>query len=382
MNILLLYSRVPYPIDQGANLRVYYLLKEMVKWVNIHLVCYGQGDIPKEISSLNIEVTYFSPLPKKDTDSLSGRLEDVFSFDQLSPYNPEIAEFISQNKTEFDALWCYTSLIRSVPKGLHMPIVVDVIDDGILEYVRALKIEKSLRKKVSQFKWAVMNYFFEKKYLSNVKASVLVSEIDASYLKKACPGSNVKVIQNGVDSDFYKSRLKERIPKSIVFEGNMSFPPNIDAVIYFASEIFPYVLKLEPEAKFTVVGKNPAEEVVALESENIRITGYVDDTRPYLDEAVVFVSPMRKGGGIKNKILQAWSMEKPVVATTISAGGLEVDIGNNIILEDDPQKYASVIVSLFGDDKQVEKIGRKARETVLQYYSWNNKAKELLELFK
>ncbi len=379
MNILLLYTRIPYPIDQGANLRVFYLLKEISKWANIHLICYGQGEVPEEIVVLNIQVTYFEPLVREKTSFTQG-LKDVFSFDQLAPQNTKINDYILANQHEYDVFWSYFGMLRSIPSGLKQPLVVDVIDDGILEYVRSFKVEKSFRKKISQFKWALMNYLFEKKYISAAKAAVLVSEVDAEYLKKACPKTDIRVIQNGVDSDFYKPMGGEQTPETIVFEGNMSFPPNVDAVKYFVKDIFPLVLKLAPHAKFIIVGKDPVVEVKELQASNIVITGYVNDTRPYLDSAVVFVSPMRKGAGIKNKILQAWAMEKPVVATSISVGGLKFADRENIVLEDSPQKFAEAIVSLFDNPVDAKQIGKLARKMILDNYSWKSKAEEFYKL--
>jgi len=157
----------------------------------------------------------------------------------------------------------------------------------------------------------------------------------------------------------------------------MGFAPSIDAVLYFCREIFPLIQEKISEVKFYIVGKNPSGEVRNLGSEQIFVTGYVDDVRLFLDRASVFVCPMRKGAGIKNKVLQAWAMAKPVVATSVALGGLRVVPDENIIVADGARSFAQKVVSLLENSYLREKLGRRARETVREHYSWEQQARSL-----
>src|SRR5262249_39716926 len=117
-------------------------------------------------------------------------------------------------------------------------------------------------------------------------------------------------------------------------------------------------------------------------SDAIRVTGFVDDVRPYLDRAAVFVCPLRKGAGLKNKILQAWAMAKPVVATTISAGGLECKDGEDIVIRDRPADFAEAVVTLFEGRETAARLGEAGRRNVVGRYTWCATARELESVFR
>jgi glycosyltransferase involved in cell wall biosynthesis len=126
-----------------------------------------------------------------------------------------------------------------------------------------------------------------------------------------------------------------------------------------------------------LVGTDPTPEVRALACDAIEVTGYVDDVRPHLDRARVFVCPLRKGAGIKNKILQAWAMGKAVVATPQSVGGLEVQEGVNVLVRPFNRGFVEAIVALLNDPARAAALGEAGRRTVLDHYTWDLKAAEL-----
>jgi glycosyltransferase involved in cell wall biosynthesis len=164
---------------------------------------------------------------------------------------------------------------------------------------------------------------------------------------------------------------------SLIFEGNMSFLPSVDAMIYFCRDVFPLITAKAPEAKLWIVGRDPTSEVRNLHNERIIVTGTVDDVRPYLARASVFICPMRKGAGIKNKLLQAWAMGKPVVATSVGAGGLPAVHQKNVLIADDTHSFAREIICLLADPELRKTLGRNGRQTVLSKYTWDQQARYL-----
>src|SRR5208282_624807 len=147
--------------------------------------------------------------------------------------------------------------------------------------------------------------------------------------RRVMPGVLVRVIANGVDVEYFHPSGLPRMPHEIVFSGNMSFPPNIAACLWFADHVFPRICRALPAAHWTIVGSQPHACIQHLASRpGISVTGWVPDIRPYLEQASVYVSPLVSGGGIKNKILEAWAMQKAVVSTPLGCAGIEAHDGN------------------------------------------------------
>jgi glycosyltransferase involved in cell wall biosynthesis len=142
-------------------------------------------------------------------------------------------------------------------------------------------------------------------------------------------------------------------------------------------EVLPRVVNRVPDARVVLVGRNPGDAVHALASERVEVTGTVDDVRPYLARATVFACPMRLGSGIKNKILQAWSMGRPVVATPESLGGLNAKDGFNILVRSDSNAFAEAVIELILDPRRSTLLGAEGRDTAEREYSWQFRAKQL-----
>jgi sugar transferase (PEP-CTERM/EpsH1 system associated) len=382
MKILLLASRIPYPLHDGENLRVFHFSKYLSRHHQLHLLAYGSGLPPAPEAA-----RYFRRIHIVETASINGsdhqlmpRLMRAFSPDHMYFFDPRIASRLSHllKEDRFDLVWIPAWQMIPYARDLqNVPIFIDVMDDGVLELARELRWSRSLNKAAINLKRLFVTYLFERRYFNRTALCALVSERDAEVLHKVCPQAKRVVIPNGVDSDYFKPlKLPEDFP-SLIFEGNMGFAPSIDAVLYFCREIFPLIQEKISEVKFYIVGKNPSGEVRNLGSEQIFVTGYVDDVRLFLDRASVFVCPMRKGAGIKNKVLQAWAMAKPVVATSVALGGLRVVPDENIIVADGARSFAQKVVRLLENSYLREKLGRRARETVREHYSWEQQARSL-----
>lgn len=162
----------------------------------------------------------------------------------------------------------------------------------------------------------------------------------------------------------------------------MFFEPNIDASLYFAREIFPLIKAGIPDARLILVGRSPPAEILSLQSDCIEVTGTVVDIRPYLNPTRIFVCPMRMGAGIKNKILQAWSMSMAVVSTSAGVGSLQAVDGQDIIIRDDPREFAMAVSNLFHNNGQLQSLGHAGRARVLTQYTWDEKVGELQNLMR
>jgi glycosyltransferase involved in cell wall biosynthesis len=157
----------------------------------------------------------------------------------------------------------------------------------------------------------------------------------------------------------------------IVFTGVMDYAPNEDAALYFGRDIFPLVKAQRPQAQYWIVGSNPSARLKDLARDaGIHVTGRVDDVRPYVRSATVFVSPLRVGSGVKNKILAALAMEKATVATPLSIDGLDLADGREVLLAQDAQSFAKKVLRLLHDDAERQRLGANGLACVRRKYSW------------
>lgn len=379
MDVLVTCLNYPFPLENGENLRIFHYVRALQPRHNFDLVCRGSADVPPPLRKLFrhiIPVRGDVVLPQ---GGLFNRWAASFSVEQVFPAMPDLTAALKTclETKAYDIVWSAGDVLPRLPQESSVPVLGDIVDDLVLQYRRLLTSLRPGVRYLRVLKRLVLMRAAERRYFARADACLYVSEADAETFSKVSPGTPVHVIHNGVDESFFQPASAAVEPETVVFEGNMSFYPNVDAAEYFCSEILPLIHRQRPGVKFFLVGKNPAARVRALESNRVVVTGYVDDVRPYLSRATVFVSPTRVGAGIKNKILQAWSMAKPVVATPASTGGLLVRDRENILIADTPPKFADAVLGLLGNEQLRKEMGANGRKTVLDHYTWEAKARQL-----
>jgi sugar transferase (PEP-CTERM/EpsH1 system associated) len=224
---------------------------------------------------------------------------------------------------------------------------------------------------------------WEGRALRSVDGVVAVSETDAAWIRLQAPDAELRIVRNGVDVEFFAPRPTPARSNSVVFTGSMDYPPNIDAAVWFADQIFPGLRERLPQLRFVVVGRRPRREVQALAARpGIDVTGEVDDVRPYIGDALALVVPLRSGGGTRLKILQAMSMACPVVSTTLGAEGLEVAAEQNILLADTPRHFIESVVKLANSPELSARLGDAGRRLTVAEYDWTQCLHGLDDLYQ
>jgi glycosyltransferase involved in cell wall biosynthesis len=151
----------------------------------------------------------------------------------------------------------------------------------------------------------------------------------------------------------------------------MDFRPNVDAVLWFCSEVLPIVLRASPEAHFYIVGKSPHPRLAPLRQlPGVTITGFVEDVRPYIAGATVYVVPLLTGGGTRLKVLEAMSMGKALVSTTLGCEGIHARHGRDIVLADQGHDFARQVLALLEDEGRRNELGRAAQSFVEEHFDW------------
>jgi len=217
---------------------------------------------------------------------------------------------------------------------------------------------------------------WENQVANRFNASFLVSEAEANLLRARAPDAAGRIhgLENGVDAAFFspEHELPDPYPGDvmpIVFTGAMDYWPNVDAVRWFVEAIFPRVKAALPTAVFYIVGSQPTETVQQLSrNPGVTVTGGVPDIRPYLKHAACAVAPLRLARGVQNKVLEAMSMARPVVATPQATEGLAARIGLELLEADDESVFADEVIQVCNG--RHPELGQRGRERVLQAYDW------------
>jgi sugar transferase (PEP-CTERM/EpsH1 system associated) len=212
---------------------------------------------------------------------------------------------------------------------------------------------------------------YEARACARAGLTIAVSEADREVLAGAAPGARIRTVPTGVDVDYFAPDGVAEVPGRLVFTGSMDWYPNEDGIVHFVEAILPAIRREVPETTLTVVGRNPSPRLLAAAAAaGVRVTGLVDDVRPHMAEAAVYVVPLRIGGGTRLKIFEALSMAKAVVSTTVGAEGLPLTPGRHFLQADDPAGFARAVTSLLRDAAGRRAIGSAGRRLVEERYSW------------
>lgn len=362
----------------GDGLRIYGLLKYLTDAHHFDLVsfCRHDDEADSEVARLFASVTMVAtPAPRRS--SWPRRIYKAVSgadFKHTSQaMQSAIAKAIAEHRPDL-LLDVGASAVPNLPSGpLPAPLVVDSIDEPLLREMRALR-QGSLADRAAHLYqgWRFWNY--EREALGRAALNIYVSDVDAEVYRRFFPDRAVAVVPNGVDVEYFSPLPLPADPRYVVFEGNMHFGPNIDAAQRLVRDILPLMKERMPDVRVGLVGRDPVDEVQVLASPAVDVTGTVDDVRPYLARAAVFACPLQLGSGIKNKILQAWAMGRPVVATPQCLGGLSAEDGRNILVRSEPRSFADAVCGLLADPGRAAALGAAGRETVMREYSWQKQA--------
>lgn len=216
---------------------------------------------------------------------------------------------------------------------------------------------------------------YEQQLLHRYHDIVTVSEEDRHALLRLQPRARISIVPNGVDTGYFKPAFAPETRHSgntLVFTGTLDFRPNVDAVVWFVEQVLPLIQAQQPEVRFLIVGRSPAPAVQALHN-GISVIVYPDvpDVRPFIETASVYVIPLRMGGGVRLKLLEALAMRTAVVTSTMGAEGVpELSNGKHVLLADRPDAFAAATLQLLTDTALRQQLGATGRDMVVQCYDW------------
>ena len=405
MRILFLTPQFPYPPHKGTTLRNYNLIAGLASRHEIDLLSFVDSPaaaspldqlcrriatviIPRRPNWRRALDTAFSPWPDMGLRLWSGEFQRQFAawlndgaYDVIQVEGLELARYTLTGTPTF---------ARQVDREGGRALIV--FDDHNAEYLlqkRMAEAEIAARgwnagAVYSSIQWRKLRRF-ERRVCRQSEVVVCVSEADAIALQRLDPQVAAHVIPNGVDTDVYQREKVTPLdlpPHSLVFTGTMDFRPNVDAMLWFAHEVLPLIRSRMPDVRVYIVGQHPHSRLDALRADPaITITGAVEDTRPYITAASVYIVPLRTGGGTRLKLLEAMSLHAPIVSTTLGAEGFAVTDGEQLLLADAPADFARSIVELIEDSTRAQSLGDRGRSFAMQYYDWRSIVPKFEEVY-
>lgn len=392
------------PGKSGGEIRDIYLFKHIGKqydtdYFSIHNF-FGQGEVDEEFRSL-FKYTYYPRLIDEEYHDLISdevhlplweRMRYKMSlagyyvpFQKMpaeilgfrNEFNRYVKRFFEKCASErkYDYVFISPQVNPAVVEELQLSentkLIWATYDVEKIRHARLIETKKSgIKKWFYRFERAAACRF-EKEAVAKADGIISVSELDKQSFIKFYHLNERKVlsVENGVDVEyFYPMKTEENY--NIVFVGNMGYAPNAQATRYFIKDVFVKILGKHPRVHFWAVGANASQELKQLETDNITITGRVEDVRKYLEIAHVVCVPLLAGSGTKYKVLEAMACEKAVVTTAYGSEGLEVTHDENIMVAHSSDEIAEYVIELLSNAEKRDKLGKQARQFILENHAW------------
>lgn len=374
MKILVILSRVPYPLEKGDKLRAFHQLKWLSRNHRIILCCLNDGKLhPDAMKMLRPLCADIEIVPISKFSILFNIVKGAFSsrpFQVSYFYHPRAQKIIDRLVEKHLPKHIYCQLIRMAEYAKKYSIIPKTLD-----YMDAFSTGMERRAAKAPF---LLKFLFraeasrlrsyETYIFSKYENKTMISEQDKSLLRHHHK-SRIEVISNGVDTDFFKPFNRDK-DIDLVFTGNMNYPPNIESAIFLARRILPLVHKKYPDVKLLVSGANPSLKVRMLSSDHIRVSGWVNDIRESYARARIFVAPMQTGTGLQNKLLEAMAMRLPCITSTLANKALGALPGKEILVSDTPVEYAGHIEKMLYDKEFAMDIAEQGYRFVMKNFNW------------
>jgi polysaccharide biosynthesis protein PslH len=394
VKILWIYPELPYPLTSGY-LRGYYLLRELGQCHEITFLC----------------LTHRFPVPEESFSALKPYTKQSLVFSTGLASQPVWLKLVRATpflgwrlRERWNTHWAIRQMDRELRRllrtesfdvihfsgretlplwhDLTLPVIVDCGDthcDLILQQIRHVPLLQRLR--------LLLRYRRVRRLELNLARRTsrryFISVRDRENLLG--PGDNSMVVPQGVDFSYWKRTSPCMMNNGyIVFSGVMNYAPNADAALFLMRDILPLVKQRVPGVKVFIVGRDPTAELLraARNLPEVEVTGGVRDVRPYLERATVYVAPLRFACGVQNKVLEAMSMEVPVITTPVVAAGLCV-AGTTppLVIRESAEEIANGIVQLLSNSTERERYSRRGRWFVESHCSWLQCAERLNSMF-
>lgn len=388
MKILVVLPRFPYPLEKGDKLRAYHQIVELSKRHEIYLFAVSHTKVtPEQRAALEPYCKSIAVVTPTRFTAWFNVVRNYFRSKslQMGYWDSRRARrSVKQMAKQIEPDIVYNQMVRTVPfvARLPYPKVMDFQDSLSLNTERRMEQSKGLWRSVLHYEFKMLRST-EYNAFKIFDALTIISEIDSEAIPHKKNGE-IYLVPNGVDFDHFRADALTHASDntySLVFCGNLSYAPNVDAARYLVREVMPLVWQKEPQATLLLAGASPKAAVRALASDRVSVQASLPDIRTAYASADIFVAPMRIGSGLQNKLLEAMSMKLPCVTTTLANDALGATPGTHLLLGDTPQEMADNIVKLLSDKELACRIAQEGNAYVRQHYSWETAVAPLENIF-
>ncbi|MEN6371580.1 MAG: glycosyltransferase family 4 protein [Armatimonadota bacterium] len=384
MKILFLTQLFPYPPICGGTIRSCNILRHLGEKHEVVLVSFVREDPTAE--QMGVAASFCSEVHtvpirrsaaanmKFAAKSLFSRKPFIIARDQVVGMQHAIDGLLEPGG--FDMVYVdHLQMAQYMDRWDHIPWVLDEhnVEWKIIE--RMAQSERFSGKGLyASIEWKKLKEW-ELSACEKAGLVLTVTETDKATLLRECRDlGNVTCIPIGVDFDSFPKAGLSPNARNILSIGTMSWPPNIDSILYFADEIYPEIKSRSDGVKLVIAGSKPAGSIRKLPSmdSSIEVTGFVQDLSALMSEAAVFIVPLRSGSGLRVKILNAMAMGLPVVSTSVGCEGIGAENGRHLLIADTPQAFADSVLRLLSDFELRKQLAEVGREFVLSNYGWDS----------
>jgi polysaccharide biosynthesis protein PslH len=376
LDVLVVAPYLPYPPWFGGAARIFHLLRVLAREHRITLLAFAspaERDMARPLWDLCTAIhTVQHPVGARwrrlyQARSLVGSAYFYYAYHSRQMARALHAMLAHQTfdvvQVEFSQMGYYR-----LP-----PTAVRILDEHNVEHRLLERIWRHERDPLRRIYSSVQARKFRRDELAACRRAdaVLTTSLDDRDVLAPClEATPIRVVPNGVDTEFFRPGGGQEDPVGLLFTGAMNYAPNADGVLHFCSEILPAIHASIPETSLAVVGRNPPARIQSLGTDKIAITGTVRDVRPWMDRAAVFVVPLRVGGGTRLKILEAMACGRAVVSTSLGCEGLDVTNEDDILIADTPMAFANAVVRCLRDPGLRRRLGARGRALVEGRYRW------------
>lgn len=381
MKVLLLTQVLPYPPDSGPKVKTWNVIKYLAKNHEVTLVSFVRGDQSASIQELRkyCQAIHTVPMERGVLRDLKYMVVSFFSrqpFLMVRDRRPEMEQLIDKLAAENKYDIVHADQLNMAQYAARVQGARKILDAHNALWLLYKRLWMTMR--TGPKKWLLgRDWRLLKKYEGRIcrefNGVLAVSEEDRKALEEASGQAlDVTVIPIAIDTREITPVNFNPKGVRIIHIGTMYWPPNIDGILWFLQEVLPRVRERRPDIVFDIVGANPPQEIISIGEvdKGVNVTGYVDDPTPYLEGASLMVVPLRAGGGMRVKILNALGQGLPIVSTTLGCEGIAITPGVHLLVADSPEDFANSVICLLEDEQLARKLGRNGRQLIEDRYDY------------
>lgn len=377
-------SRFPYPLEKGDKLRVYYQLEGLAEHFDIHLIAINQGK--PSASDISKVAPFCKSVSVFDLNIFQRIIGMLCSFFLAAPlqvayfYNPFTARKIKKLIFGLNPEFLHCHLIRTtlyIPKKYKGSVSVDLMDAFGVGMTKRLRSTKNPLKKLLFSYEEKLVYAYERRVTEKYNKLCIISDQDKQTIKTEAR-EKIRIVRNGVDFSQYFPRNGEK-KFDIVFMGNLSYPPNIEAITFISEKVMPLLRKHKHGIKFLITGANAPQKIKAMLCDDISLLENVPDISTSLAISKIMLAPMFISIGLQNKIIQAMAMKIPCIITPGSNNAIKAKPGKEVLEAYTEQEFCDSVLKLMNDSKLADEIAGNAYSFVMQNYTWKQVNGELTD---